>query len=695
MFSDLIFQNSRRNRKENSLFFGSLVISIIAFYMILSISSQDVMIFLQKMESDAVNKLLLLIPVFYGMSLVILFFLIYFACKYQFERRKHEFGLYLMLGMRRNRLFGMLLAEDLITSILALCIGLPTAVMLSEIISLVTARFVGIGIIGHHFSLSCFAITWTLAGFLGVKLLALLILSGKISRQELGTLLSPLTKRPEKQKSSSRYCLSSIVGIIMLACAYYMAIQGMAWQKTNMMVVTLLLGLTGTILLFYGMGALIALIVKNGKSDKELHVFTFRQIQENVIYQSNSMAISSLLILAALCCFGAGVGIAGTNSLSSSHVIDYTFNGYVDDNPQQILPGQVLPAIEEMLNQNGLKSQFSDIFEMRVGQVVTEDGVENVLNLDSVIDDLQNQPRSNTGDVLLNTLEYATSPHLISLSDYNHLLKLSGKPTVKLKENEAAVYMGSDFTNSDSTAMLNNILKNYPEVKLADKTIHLTGNVQSVNLITDRSINLSFALILPDDVFLHYTNDMYETYVNACLSKQALEGKSLMTAYLDLNEKLNRSGIEYESYLQNMGRQLFYSVAFSYITLYLAIVFLVVANTIMGVQFLMNQQKTGRRYQTLIRLGASYEALCQSAAKQITWFMGLPVLVAAINSFFGVKALFAGILSSGIRGSISEMLRVSAGLILLLCVIEYIYMRTVKGSSDRYLLTLMQPQREE
>ena len=37
-------------------------------------------------------------------------------------------------------------------------------------------------------------------------------------------------------------------------------------------------------------------------------------------------------------------------------------------------------------------------------------------------------------------------------------------------------------------------------------------------------------------------------------------------------------------------------------TLYLAIVFLVVANTIVGVQFLMSQQKTGRRYQTLIRL---------------------------------------------------------------------------------------------
>ena len=48
MFSNLIFRNCRRSRKENGLFFSSLVIPIIAFYMILSISTQDVMIFLQK-----------------------------------------------------------------------------------------------------------------------------------------------------------------------------------------------------------------------------------------------------------------------------------------------------------------------------------------------------------------------------------------------------------------------------------------------------------------------------------------------------------------------------------------------------------------------------------------------------------------------------------------------------------------------
>lgn len=66
--------------------------------------------------------------------------------------------------------------------------------------------------------------------------------------------------------------------------------------------------------------------------------------------------------------------------------------------------------------------------------------------------------------------------------------------------------------------------------------------------------------------------------------------------------------------------------------------FLIIANTVIGVQFLMGQQKSGRRYKTLIRLGATYELLCRSARKQINWYFGMPVVVAGISSIFGVRA---------------------------------------------------------
>lgn len=43
----------------------------------------------------------------------------------------------------------------------------------------------------------------------------------------------------------------------------------------------------------------------------------------------------------------------------------------------------------------------------------------------------------------------------------------------------------------------------------------------------------------------------------------------------------------------------------------------------------------------------------------------------------------------------TEMIWISAAMILLLLVIEYAYLWTVKKSSSRYILKLMVPEREE
>jgi len=165
MFFKQVLRNAAKNRKGNGLFFGSLVIAIVAFYTLLSLGQQDVMIYLKTVESEAVAKLLKLLPAVYLVSLFFVFFLVYFACKYQTDSRRREFGMYLMLGMKRSRMFLMLFFETLWSSLISLLIGIPAAVFLTEGISLATARIVGLGIIGHHFSFSLPAIFWTVGGF--------------------------------------------------------------------------------------------------------------------------------------------------------------------------------------------------------------------------------------------------------------------------------------------------------------------------------------------------------------------------------------------------------------------------------------------------------------------------------------------------------------------------------------------------
>ncbi len=684
MFSELVKRNSRRSRRENGLFFASLLIAIIAFYIILSLSHQDVIVFLKTMESDAVNRLLTLVPVLYGLTLFILFFLVYYANRFQLARRRHEFGVYLMLGMQRRKLFGMLLAEDLRSSLIALAIGLPAAVLISELISLVTARLVGLGIVGHQFTLSLSAIGWTAVGFLAIKLLASLILSGKIVRQEIGALLTETPEGTKKQRPAAVYAAALVLGAALLAGAYTFAILGYAWSSLRYMANTIALGVAGTLLLFYGLRVIIDRLARRGDRAGKLRVFNFRQVEETVIHRSGTLAISSLLILAALCCFGAGVATA-RSSRAETHTLDYTFRS----------DGQSLDDLRRTLAAGGLDSAFSDIFEMRIGRVRTSTDYQNTVKFPALQRTIDAMPASDEQQQLQYLLEAVGYPHLIALSSYNRLLDAAGLPELTLAPDEAAVYCDSEVSSAENTALLDRLITDGAAVTIDGAPFTLTGQVQSVSVVTDRSITISFALIVPDAAFDRYTQGDYDVYLNAVLAPSATEGKSLMRAIADMNEQLDPLGLEYESYLQNLGRELFYIVAASYLTIYLAIIFLVVANTVIGVQFLMGQQKAARRYRTLVRLGAEHDTLCRAAKAQINWYFGLPVGVAAVSSLFGVRALFSGILSASAQSGMTEMMIAAGAMILLLCVVEWIYMAAVKRSSSKYLLTLMAPEREE
>lgn len=684
MFFKLVSENSKRNRKDNALYFSSMIISIVAFYIVLSLSTQDVMIFLKKMESDAVERLLGMIPVFYLVSLFVLFFLVYFAGGIQIERRKHEFGVYLIFGMKRSRLFVMLLLEELRNSLIALAIGVPVAVFLSELFSLVTAKIVGLGIVGHRFSFSPVAVIFTVIGFLFVKLISCIFLSFKIAGKEIGELLTGSPYGVKKQLHKSIYFSSMILGILMLTKAYHLGIGGEAWLNIKTMGETVLLGGAGTILLFFGLRIFIEFLARTGKENKKkLNVFNFRQIQELIIQRSTTAAICSLLIFFALCLFGAGIAFS-VDGVKDTHILDYTFSREYGEKQFDV------KQVRDLLQSKGIAFRFSSILEIKVGNPKEL----NELSLDNLMEEIQKTDSGDAPNTLLYNLAGLKDCYFISLSDYNGLRKVAGLEPIILHDDEAVLYMGKDFLVDEE--LLNSVIETRPTIRQSGETLTLVGQVESLPIVTDRTITLALALIVPDRMFDLYTGGSYSNYVSAVLQPDFIREKGLMQAIMEMNGFLDEMQIHYESYIQNMGRQLFYKVAASYLTLYLAVIFLAVSNTIIGIQFLMDQRKMNRRYHTLVHLGATYQILCESANKQINWYFGLPIAVALINSIFGVMALFAGLLpSSDLKTNRGLQLLIAGIAISVLAIIEGIYMTIVKRESGQFLGTLMRPKRIE
>lgn len=137
------------------------------------------------MERDAVNKLLMLIPILYVVSLCLLYFLVYFTDKYQMERRSHEFGTYLMLGMKKRSLFQMLFLEDLRNIVYALVIGIPGALLISELTSLITAKLAGFGILRHQFTFPVWLHCGRSLGFAELKCLPGLCFASSFGKRGL------------------------------------------------------------------------------------------------------------------------------------------------------------------------------------------------------------------------------------------------------------------------------------------------------------------------------------------------------------------------------------------------------------------------------------------------------------------------------------------------------------------------------
>lgn len=699
MFYSLIKRNSRANRKENSIYFVSMIIAIIAFYVILSLENMDVIRFIKDMESDAVHKLLSLVPALYVFSLCVIFFLVFFTTRYQMERRNHELGMYLMMGMKRSRLFFMLIAEDLVNTLLSLLIGIPMAVLFSEITSLAVARVVGIGILGHKFTISMTGILWTVGGLLLVKLVTLVILSGKTVQKEPQDLMKNSTVGREKQqrKTVSFSCL--IAGIMLLIAAYGVGIfaRDFTLMSLKLLLGLLICGTTGTFLFFQGLYPLFNLMMKKQKGKPGLGSFTLRQLQESVFLKNGSLAAISLLALISFCCMAFGISSALTEK--PVHHMDYTFLGKEE-------------KVKKTLEKSGVMEKFQVFYPMHTSNLDTDLMVSGELekgfyklDYENILRALKAEKDSEGKENVLYDFEengYLSVPHILCVSDYNAMLKAAGESEIPLRKNEMMLYANPEFTGGDKDKILKKILQEDLQIYLNGEPYTLRRELAEYDIVTDSAITLAYALVLPDDLFWEAASkSSVSTYWNGVLKESVVRKQGLIQAISEINQKLNQTefgnqtDLVYESYVENIGRHLFYIIAESYTTLYLGVIFLVIANTALGTQYLMYQRKTGKRYQTITALGCSYEELSRSGRTQIRWYFLLPVLVACVSAVFGIFSFTEGLLSSYFEMQKNHIIFVGILVIFVICVVEYLYMMAVMRTSDRTIRELMKRKREE
>lgn len=663
MFFKQVWRNAAKNRKGNGIFFGSLVIAVIAFYTLLSLGKQDVMIFLAEIESDAVNKLLMLLRAVYCLSLFFVFFLVFFACRYQTDSRRRELGMYLMLGMKRSRLFFMLLCETLWNSLISLFIGIPSALLLTEAVSLVTAKFVGLGIIGHSFTFSTYAVLMTVCGYVLVQLVTMLLISIPLMKAEPADLISSGAAGKQTDMSSVKSSVYFFVGAMLLLFSYCLGIFCMRTLDLAVFAGLLICGIVGTFLLYKGLGGFLGKRIRKKSADAVgLSTFTGRQLQENVIDQYRALSVSSLLLLIALACVSYGISM-GFGRTTASRSVDFSVFG--DE-------GDILNYFER----DDIKELVKDVYPMQLsltGEPIDFSEITDILKASD------------------ETLDFASSfhtDHIISESSYNRMAESSGGEKVFLDGGKVALYTSALRDSTEYYDVLQRILRSEVHIGLGGVSYEACQAIYSDNIVADRAITLYTALIVPDDIYEKFARYDEPFCVNVFLDDDLTSEKGLMQSIQQVSGVLDASGFKYESYLKGIGRNLFYSVSAGYLTVYLGVLFLLISNTVIGLKYLISQRQSKHRYITLLMLGSDTEALCRSVGEQINTFFSLVLSVAVISSAAAIYTMFTSLTRLPSGTSMLSVAVISGIALAAFVLIETAYIHVVKKNAYREIRTL-------
>lgn len=201
MLFNLSLKNFRKSIRDYSIYFFTLILGVAVFYIFNAIETQSAMLEVSRTKE---NILQIMNSILEGVSLVISFilgYLIVYASSFMLKRRKKEFGIYLILGMKKRQVAGILWLETVFMGMISLAAGLIIGIGLSQFMSLLVSNLFEADVSAFRFVVSAKAVGKTILYFLVIYLVVMFLNTFAVSRARLVDFL--LAKRKKEREESS------------------------------------------------------------------------------------------------------------------------------------------------------------------------------------------------------------------------------------------------------------------------------------------------------------------------------------------------------------------------------------------------------------------------------------------------------------------------------------------------------------
>ncbi len=621
MTGKLALRNMKRSMSDYAVYFVTLIIGISVFYVFNAISDQKVVLSIYKNDYSIIDLLRNIISVASVIVSVVLAFLVVYASNFLIRRRKKEFGVYMLLGMGKKKIAGILTMETVIIGIISLVVGLGIGIILSQGMSILVAKLFEADMSKFEFEVSVSAVVKTLLYFLVVYAFVLLLDMFMIGKSSLIRLLNA-ERRSEKRTVKNPYVcvIVFIVAAVVLGHAYYRVTASPENIDTQAaLLIEILKGIVSTFLIFWSLSGFLIFVAQLRKKSyyKGINVFTTKEISSRINTNVLAGSIICLLLFLTICIFSSSFSINNSLNENAKTLMpaDVQFHNYVNMDDEENVGDQKTPISEYLKRKKVDLNMFRESVEVLLYMYQEED--ESVYN------------EVGGGNVF-------TNGAILPQSDYNKVAAFNGLDPVSLEKDEYVIVANYDYIVSE----LNKRMLAGQKIRLAGKEYHPASS-ECVNGFLEMSANPSNSgfTVVPDEAFSDERLMPYSWFYIANYDENYDKGVDYVEQFL--NSKKFKKSLGSHVYVETREYILAQSISLSslivFLGLYLGIIFLLASSALLSLKELTQAADNRDKYAILRKIGIDEKMINRSLFRQNAIFFGLPLGLAVIHSVFGIQ----------------------------------------------------------
>ncbi len=632
MYFKIALNNVRKSFKDYSIYFLTLTLGVCIFYAFNSIGDQKAFLELGKRQAEYIKVLQGLIS---GISVFIscvLGGLILYANNFLVKKRKKELGIYMTLGMGKNKISKILTYETALVGIISLVVGLGVGVIVSQGISAFASKLFEVSLSNYKFLLSTDAILKTVLYFGIIFILVMLFNTFVISKYKLIDMLTAAKKNEDiKIKNPILTAIIFFISLGLLGVAYKLVIKVGLNPTDRMFLVSIVLGILGTLLLFFSLAGFVLYVLQRNKNVylKGLNIFVLRQMNSKINTNFLSMTVICLMLFLTISTLATGLSFKNAleNGLENTTPFDASATYYIDEDSK-------IKTAEESIKELGFKFNPEDKIVSYNEYKLEKTNLESLLN--------KNAEGKNKKEIV-EAMTYKGT-NAISISSYNDIRALSGEKSLSLANNE--VLISSNLGEVENT--LKNILKNNEKIeidgkeyKIANNALIGEGKVIKEAFESTGMTNNFFTLIVPDNIVSNLKPIANKININFPKNSNEEERvQKLFNEYRDGVVDSSKYGFvngytKARIYEDNNGM----TNIVLFIGIYLGVIFLISSTAVLALQQLSEASDSIDRYKSLRRIGVSQKMINKSIFTQVSIYFGLPLVVALVHSVVAIKVV--------------------------------------------------------